>query len=109
MSAGASFIEMRPIGVFHGMIAPTTPTGSLTKSPKPPRDGRTGRSHSKMSAACASATVRKTCSECESITSIVESDEGATHSPPMKKRSVCLTDAVASSEMVMRAFQLRCP
>ena len=40
-----------------------------------------------MSGACASATRRKTCSECESITSMVEPDDGATHSPPMKKRS----------------------
>ncbi len=49
-SAGASFIEISPIGAFHGMIAPTTPTGSLTTRPKPPRDGLDGRSHSNVSA-----------------------------------------------------------
>ncbi len=49
-SAGASFIEIRPIGAFHGMIAPTTPTGSLTTRPKPPRAGLAGRSHSNVSA-----------------------------------------------------------
>ena len=40
-----------------------------------------------MSGACASATVRNTSSVALSITSMVESDEGATHSPPMKNRS----------------------
>jgi hypothetical protein len=54
-----------------------------------------------MSAASASATVRKTCSVCESMTLIFESDEGATHSPPMKKRSVCLTGTVASPAEVV--------
>ena len=41
-SAGASLLLIRSIGAFHGMIAPTTPTGSRMISPKPP--GRAGRS-----------------------------------------------------------------
>jgi hypothetical protein len=36
-----------------------------------------------MSAACASATVKYTCSVSESMTLIVESDDGATHCPPI--------------------------
>ena len=50
ISAGASFIEISPIGAFHGMIAPTTPTGSLTTRPNPPRQGLTARSHWNVSA-----------------------------------------------------------
>jgi hypothetical protein len=49
ISAGATFMLMRAIGVFHGTIAPTTPTGSLTTRPKP-RGDFTGRSHSNVSA-----------------------------------------------------------
>lgn len=47
--------------------------------------------------------------EGESMTLIFESDEGAIHSPPMKKLSVWVTGVVASSEMVMRASQLSAP
>lgn len=43
------------------------------------------------------------------MTLIFESDEGAIHSPPMKKLSVWVTGVVASSEMVMRASQLSAP
>src|SRR3546814_17630500 len=32
-NAGASFFAMRAAGAFHGMIAPTTPTGSRTNRP----------------------------------------------------------------------------
>ena len=39
ISAGASFMPISPIGAFHGMIAPVTPTGSCTTSPNPPRAG----------------------------------------------------------------------
>ncbi len=35
-SAGATLLEMSPIGAFHGMIAPTTPTGSRTSRPNDP-------------------------------------------------------------------------
>src|SRR3546814_2737408 len=34
-NAGASFCAMRAAGAFHGMIAPTTPTGSRTNRPTP--------------------------------------------------------------------------
>ena len=42
-----------------------------------------------MSAAWASATVRNASSDPESMTSIVESLDGSTQPPPMKKRSGC--------------------
>ena len=35
-SAGATLIRMSGSGAFHGMIAPTTPTGSRTRRPNPP-------------------------------------------------------------------------
>ena len=35
-SAGAILLAMSGIGAFHGMIAPTTPTGSRTSRPNPP-------------------------------------------------------------------------
>ena len=62
-----------------------------------------------MSAACASATVRKTCSVCESITLIFDSEEGVTHCPPMKKRSVCSTGTVASPAEMVTGASHRCP
>ena len=37
-----------------------------------------------MSGSLASATLKKTCSLVESMTSITSSDDGFTHSPPMK-------------------------
>ena len=47
------------------------------------------------------ATWKNTCSVPESITSIVASDDGFTHSPPMKKRSVLQTGADVSSSRLM--------
>ncbi len=35
-SAGATLMRMSGSGAFHGMIAPTTPTGSRTSRPNPP-------------------------------------------------------------------------
>src|ERR1700678_3227015 len=35
-SAGAILLLIRPMGAFHGMIAPTTPTGSRTIRPNAP-------------------------------------------------------------------------
>jgi hypothetical protein len=46
------------------------------------------------SSASASAIRKNSSSVPESMTSMVASDEGATHSPPMKKRSGCVTGAV---------------
>ena len=46
-----------------------------------------------MSSARASATLKKSSSVPASMTSIVASDDGATHWPPMKKRSGLLTGA----------------
>ena len=50
-----------------------------------------------MSASLASATLKKTSSVAESITSISASDDGSTHSPPMKNRSACTNEAAARS------------
>ena len=48
-----------------------------------------------MSSAWASATLKNSSSVPESMTSITESDDGCTHSPPMKKRSAWRSDAAA--------------
>jgi hypothetical protein len=48
-----------------------------------------------MSSAWASATERNTSSVVESITLISASDDGFTHSPPMKKLSAWRSDAAA--------------
>ena len=40
-------------GAFHGMIAPTTPTGSRTSRPKPGPDGCTASSNGNVSASAA--------------------------------------------------------
>ena len=50
ISAGASFMPICGIGAFHGMIAPTTPTGSRTSRPNPPRAGLDGSSHGNVAA-----------------------------------------------------------
>ncbi len=44
-SAGATLLLIRPMGAFHGMIAPTTPTGSRTSRPNWPADGFAGSSN----------------------------------------------------------------
>ena len=49
-SAGPILWPMRPSGPFHGMIAPTTPTGSRTRRPKPGPDGCAGSSNGNVSA-----------------------------------------------------------
>src|SRR5580658_1863791 len=54
-----------------------------------------------MSAACASATLKYSFSVPESITSIMASDEGLTHSPPMKNRSGLRNGALTSSVRLM--------
>jgi hypothetical protein len=54
-----------------------------------------------MSSAWASATVRKISSVVESVTWILLSDDGCTHSPPMKKRSAWRRDAAAGLAMVI--------
>jgi hypothetical protein len=50
MRAGAILLLIRPKGAFHGMMAPTTPTGSRTNSPNPGWLGVASCSHSKVSA-----------------------------------------------------------
>jgi hypothetical protein len=40
---------------------------------------------------------------------MVESDEGVTHSPPMKKRSVCWIGADTPAEMVIWGLSLVAP
>jgi hypothetical protein len=47
-----------------------------------------------MSAACASATLKYNSSVPESTTSIIASEDGRTHSPPMKNRSVLRSGAL---------------
>src|ERR1700678_11910 len=54
-SAGATLLLIRPIGAFHGMIAPTTPTGSRTSSPNCPAAGLTGSSNGYVAASAANA------------------------------------------------------
>ena len=50
-SAGATLFAIRPMGAFHGMIAPTTPTGSRTSRPnEPPAVGVARSSNGKLSA-----------------------------------------------------------
>ena len=54
-----------------------------------------------MSGSFASATLKKSCSLVESMTSMTASDEGFTHSPPMKNRSACRRGALMSLAMAM--------
>ena len=49
-SAGAILWLIRPSGPFHGMIAPTTPTGSRTIRPNSPTDGVASSSNGNVSA-----------------------------------------------------------
>jgi hypothetical protein len=51
--AGATLLLIRSIGTFHGMIAPTTPTGSRTIRPNFPADGLVGSSNGNVSASAA--------------------------------------------------------
>ena len=48
--AGAILWLIRPSGPFHGMMAPTTPTGSRTSRPKLPMVGVARSSNGKVSA-----------------------------------------------------------
>ena len=53
-SAGATLLEIRPIGAFQGTIAPTTPTGSRTSNPNsPPAVGCASSSKGKVFASAA--------------------------------------------------------
>jgi len=52
-SAGATLLLIRAIGAFHGMIAPTTPTGSRTSKPNCPADGFAGSSNGYVPASAA--------------------------------------------------------
>jgi hypothetical protein len=54
-SAGATLLLISPIGAFHGMIAPTTPTGSRTIRPNCPAVGLAGSSNGNVSASAANA------------------------------------------------------
>jgi hypothetical protein len=54
-SAGATLLLIRAIGAFHGMIAPTTPTGSRTSRPNCPADGFAGSSNGYVLASAANA------------------------------------------------------
>jgi hypothetical protein len=54
-SAGATLLLIRPMGAFHGMIAPTTPTGSRTSRPNCPADGLAGSSNGYVLASAAKA------------------------------------------------------
>jgi hypothetical protein len=58
-----------------------------------------------MSASLASATLKKSCSVAESITSIVASEDGFTHSPPTKNRSGLRSGAVASVVLTGRSLR----
>ena len=54
-SAGATLLLISPIGAFHGMIAPTTPTGSRTSRPNCPTLGFAGSSNGYVPASAANA------------------------------------------------------
>jgi hypothetical protein len=51
--AGATLLLIRLIGPFHGMIAPTTPTGSRTSRPNSPASGLAGSSQANVPASAA--------------------------------------------------------
>jgi hypothetical protein len=54
--AAATLLLISPIGPFHGMIAPTTPTGSRTIRPNSPAVGLAGSSKGNVSASLAKAS-----------------------------------------------------
>ena len=58
--AGATLLLISPIGAFHGMIAPTTPTGSRTSRPNSPAAGLAGSSNGNVPARSANA-LKVTC------------------------------------------------
>ena len=55
-SAGATLLLISAIGAFHGMIAPTTPTGSRTIRPNSPAVGLAGSSNGNVAARPANAS-----------------------------------------------------
>ncbi len=69
--AGTSFATVRNIGMFHGMIAATTPTGSRYTSTAPPNAPRRVSCHGCFAATSARAPIiapgSRACAEREKV------------------------------------------